>query len=122
MTDTIVRNSTPSASIANLVKVVHNYSGARRVQNILHEQLHGSGHVVVHRPTRLRAGTLTLLFATSAHAAAAVTVFAATGHTFTLTADVAALSMTFVLAPGELDPQPQQGVGAWLLTVPFQEI
>jgi hypothetical protein len=121
VSDIITRNSVPPVAIANLLRVVHSYSGGRRVENILHEQLHGSGHVVVHRPTRLRSGRLTLLFASATHASAAVTLLA-TPHTFTLAADVAALSMTFVLAPGELDPQPQPQIAAWLVTVPFQEI
>jgi hypothetical protein len=122
MTDSIVRNSSPTASVANLVSVVHDYSATRRVEHVLHPVLNSSSFTVTYRPVRLRAGRLSLLFATAAHAKAAVDLLV-TGYTFTLTADVTQASMTFVVAPGDLNPQPDpEGTDAWVVEVPFQEV
>ena len=121
MVDTIVRNSSPTATIANLLAVVHSYRASRRVEHIVHPRLNDSGYNVTYKPVRLRAGRLSLLFATAAHAKAAVDLLV-TGYTFTLTADVSQASMTFVVAPGDLDPQPQEGSDKWVVEVPFQEV
>lgn len=121
MTSSIVRNTAGSPSMANLISVVFNYSAPRRVENILHPILNSAGYNVTYKPIRLRSGRLRLLFATAAHAATAVTFLSVAG-TFTLTASVSQASMTFVLAPGDLDPQPNEGVAAWVLEVPFQEV
>lgn len=122
MTDSIVRNSSPTVPIANL-RFVTGYDGGHRIENVLNPQLNGEGYNVTYRPARLRSGTLRLLFASAAHAWAAVAVLK-TSHTFTLTADVSELGMTFVLRPGELKPNPGSGdVSApWLVEVPFQEV
>ena len=121
MADTIIRNSIPAAPIASLVGVVHGYDAGQKIENILHEQLNGSGYNVTYRPARLRAGKLSLLFATPADAAAAITVLLAP-NTFTLTADLTQVSMTFVLAPGTLKPVLTEDVVPWVVEVPFQEV
>ena len=123
MSDSIVRNSSPTAPIADLV-FVSGYAAGLRVENILHRKLNGSGHDVVYKPVRLPAGRLTLHFATSAHAWAAIALLM-TPYTFTLTADVAEVSMTFVLQPGDLTPRPAATAGDvddWTVEVPFQEV
>lgn len=120
MTDSIVRNSSPSAQIANLL-FVHGYDVGLQIENILHEQLHGSGYNVVYRPARKRSGTISLLFASAAHGWAAIALLS-TEYNFTLTADVPQLSMTFALRPGDLRPRHDPGYKAWSVDVPFQEL
>lgn len=119
MSDTIVRNSAPTVPIAGIV-LISGYAGPRAIENILHPQLAGSGHNITYRPTRLRAGTLKVLFANHADAWAAVNTLA-TPYNFTLTADVGQLSMTFALRPGALEPVPDIGTN-WVLSIPFQEL
>ena len=121
MTDAIVRNSSGSPAMANLLGVVFPYTAPREIRNILHPVLNSSDVNVTYKPSKLRAGRLNLLFATAAHAATAVT-FLDTPYTFTLTADVSQASMTFALAPGDLDPKPEPGTDKWLIEVPFQEV
>jgi len=121
MVDTIVRNSTPTVPIANLRFVVQGYDAALPVENIIHPILNAAGHNVTYRPTRNRAGTLGLLFATAAHAWAAIALLR-TAYTFTLTADVAELSMTFVLRPGALQPRNEPSFKVWIVDVPFQDV
>ena len=120
MTDTVIRNSIPVVPIANLI-FVSGYESGQQIENILHPQLNGTGYNITYRPARLRAGTLRLLFATPAQAAAAITVLLAP-NTFTLTADVAQVSMTFVLRPGVLRPVLTEDVVPWMVEVPFQEV
>lgn len=120
MTDTIVRNSSPTVPIANLL-FVHGYDASVGITTVLHEQLHGSGFNAVYRPARKRAGTMSLLFATAADAWAAVALLS-TSYSFTLTADVPELSMTFALRPGDLRPINDPGFKAWSVEVPFQEL
>jgi len=119
MADSIVRNSSPTVPIANLVFVTSDYDAAVELENILHKQMNGSGFNVTYKPARLRSGTLRLLFGTAAHAWTAVPILTSS-YSFTLTADVSQTSMTFVLRPGELRPRPQGRV--WVLEVPFQEV
>jgi hypothetical protein len=89
---------------------------------VLHPQLNGSGHTVTYRPSRLRAGTLGLIFASPAHAWAAIALLR-TAYTFTLTADVTEASMTFVVAPGQLAPRhAEKGTPVWVVEVPVQEV
>lgn len=122
MADTIVRNSSPTVNMANLLQVVADgYRAGYRVEHILHPQMNGAGHNVTYKPVKLRAGRLALLFPTATAAKTAATMLA-TPYTFTLTADVTAASMTFVVAPGELEPVPVEGVPEWLLMVPYQEV
>lgn len=120
MTDTLVRNSAPAVPIANLL-FVHGYDVGVQIENILQGQLHGSGYNVVYQPARKRSGTLNLLFASSAHAWAAIALLS-TAYNFTLTADVPELSMTFALRPGDLRPRWHPGHDAWSVEVPFQEL
>ena len=121
MADSIVRNSTPTVPIANIRFVLNDYETALKVENILHPVLNGAGHNITWKPTRNRAGTLTVLFATAAHAWAAVALLR-TSYTFTLTADVPELSMTFAVRPGDLKPRNEQTFKVWLLDVPFQDV
>lgn len=121
MTDTIVRNSVPTAPVADLL-FVSDYDSGLEVENLLHPTLNASGHIVVYRPARLRSGTMQLVFPTAAAAWAAVPILSG-GYTYTLTADLTQLSMTFVLRPGRL--RPRQGITSgrvWLLEIPFQEV
>lgn len=120
MTDSIIRNSSPAVPIANLL-FVHKYDAGVRAGVIFHDQLHGSGTNIVWRPTRKRSGTLILLFATSAQAWAAIELLS-TEYTFTLTADVPELSMTFAIGDGELRPRTQPGFTAWTVDVPFRDV
>lgn len=121
MTDTIVRNSTPGVLITNLLGVTGN-DGAHEIETVLNAQMNGSGYNITYRPARLRSGTLTLLFATPAHAWAAVALLK-TPYSFTLTADIPQLGMTFVLRPGRLQPAlADEGIDAWTVEVPFQEV
>lgn len=120
MSDTITRNSLPAVPIVG-IELVTGYDVEVEIENILHAQLHGSGYNVTYRPARKRSGTLTLGFATSAAAWAAVDLFK-TPYTFTLTADVAETSMTFALRPGQLKPEPEIGAEPWSVNVPFQEL
>lgn len=120
MSDTIVRNSSPTVPIANLRFVVE-YGAALDVENIVHPILNSAGHNVTFKPTRNRAGTLGLLFATAAHAWAAIALLR-TAYTFTLTADVPELSMTFVLRQGALQPRNVPSFKVWIVDVPFQDV
>jgi len=120
MTDSIVRNSSPTVPIAGL-QFVHGFDADVEITTLLHEQLHGTGHNAVFRPARKRSGSLPLLFPTAATAWAAIALLS-TEYTFTLTADVPELSMTFVLRPGQLRPRIDPGHKAWSVDVPFQEI
>jgi hypothetical protein len=119
MTDTIIRNSVPTAPIASLLFVAE-YDSSLRVENVVRPVLNSTGHNVTYRPAQNRAGTLALLFATAAHAWAAVALLR-TSYTFTLTADVPELSMTFVVRPGDLRPR-QAGRKVWTVEVPFQDV
>jgi hypothetical protein len=122
VTDAIVRNSSPTVSMANLLAVLVDYRAGYKVENILHPQMNGSGFTVTYRPARLRSGSLRLLFPTATAAKTAATLLV-TPYTFDLAADVTSASMTFVLAPGDLDIGPaDEGVDQWALTVPYQEV
>jgi hypothetical protein len=121
VTDTITRNSSPTVPIANLLGVVHGWDAAREVEHILHPILNGDGYNVTYKPVRKRRGSMTLLFPTAADADAAVDLLV-TAYSFTLNADEDVADMTFVLAPGRLDPRPQEGIDPWLVVVPFQEV
>lgn len=120
MTDSIVRNSSPTVPIANLLFVDREYESGLRVEHVLHPKLHAAGYNVTYRPTRDRAGRLTLLFPSAADAHAAIALLR-TEYTFTLTADVTEASMTFALAPGELRPRPS-AAEQWTVEVPYQEL
>ncbi|WP_419817000.1 hypothetical protein [Glaciibacter flavus] len=97
------------------------YSATYDPTTILHPQLHGASFNVTYLPVRDRAGKLTLLFATSADAWAAVALLR-TAYNFTWTSDVTGLSMTFVVAGGDLQPILSDTRKAWTVDVPYQEV
>jgi len=121
MADSIRRNDTSGTPVGNLL-LVTNYDAGVQIDTVLHPQLFGSDHVVVYRPARLRRGTMTLVFATAAHAWSAVTLLR-TSYSFSYTSDIPALSMVFVVRPGEIKPV-QTGAEKlpWTVEVPFQEV
>jgi hypothetical protein len=121
MVDTITRNSSPTVPIADLIGVVHPYDSGYAVENIAHGKLNSSGFNVTYRPTRLRSGRLTLLFETPTQAHTAIGLLGS-AYTFTLSAEVAAATMTFFVTRGELKPEHNDEADVWTVTVPFQEV
>lgn len=104
-------------------RVVLGWEASRRARSLVHEVLGRPDPDITLRPAGVRSGTLRLLFATGAEAAAAASVFA-TAQTLTITdPDVAQVSMSFVVAEGDivvqLDPETRR---LWMLSAPFQEV
>lgn len=121
MVDTITRNSVPAAPVADLLLVTELEADVE-ITTVMHGQLHGSGHVITYRPARNRAGTLRLLFPSSAAAWAAVAILS-TSHTYTYATTAGGLGMTFAVRPGALRPRAAgDGMPEWLLDVPFQAV
>jgi hypothetical protein len=123
MSATITRNSGPTVPIADIVDVVV-YDAPSAVENIIHSKMNGSGFNVTFRPTRLRAGRLSILFADAAGAHDAVALLG-TEYTFTLNSDEDEADMTFVVGSpsgsGSLAPRPGEGP-EWIVEFPFAEV
>lgn len=103
--------------------VVNGFETTRLARSIVHVILGRPDPDITIRPTGLRKGELTLIFATGAEAAAAEATLSIPQR-FTLSdADVPEVSMSFVVAAGEigvsLDLETQT---VWQVVVPFQEI
>lgn len=73
------------------------------------------------RPTGMRRGALTLVFADGAAAYSARAILAVPQLLTLANPDVAQVSMPFVVAGGELG-DVLGAAGEWTLTVPFQEV
>ena len=103
--------------------LVLGWSAARRSHSLVHPVLGRTDPDVTLRPAGMRTGTLTMLFANAADAAAAEAVFAVAQRLTLADPDVAAVAMTFVVAEGDiaavLDPETRV---RWTLAVPFQEV
>tara|TARA_R100000365_G_C2744982_1_gene73722 strand:- start:1463 stop:1825 length:363 start_codon:yes stop_codon:yes gene_type:complete len=101
--------------------LVLGYQAARRGRNIIHDLI-GDGIAVTLIGSRLRSGTLALLYPAKADAFAAEALLASKA-TFTLTdTDVAEVGMSFVTdgdVTVELDDATRD---AWVVSVDFQQV
>lgn len=102
---------------------VDGYEPSIQVRSIVHTILGRSDPDVTFRPSGMRTGTLSLVFAAQSDAWAAVAVLRVP-QVLTLTDDdVAVVNMSFVVAPGDLRPTLDDATRTvWVLEVPFQEV
>jgi len=103
--------------------IVDGFTSTRESGTLVHPILGSENPDVTLRPAALRAGILTLVFA-SASAATAAEMVMASAQVLTLTdPDVSQIGMSFVVTGGgiELDLD-RESRSAWLLRVPFQEV
>lgn len=119
MATTITAGATTIAPIQ-----VEGYSAARTGGTLVHQILARQDPDVSLRPAGMRAGTLTLLFATEATAAAAVTALSAAGAFTLASTDRTSIAMRFVVPSGQqltiaLDDVTRNH---WHVSVPFQEV
>lgn len=113
--------STASGTITPTL--VTSYESGRASGSVLHE-LVGGGEAVSMRTATMRTGTLELLFADEASAAAAETAHIAPGR-FTLTyPERPSVEMTYVVAPGgNVGRMLEQDTrDTWRVTVDFKEV
>lgn len=104
-------------------KVVNGFEASRPVRSKVHDILGSSNSDVTFRPAGLRRGTLTLVFATGAEAAAAEAVLATPQVFLLVEPDVVEVEMSFVVAGGDLRPRLDPGTRkTWLVDVPFVEV
>lgn len=103
--------------------VVDGFEASRQMRTIVHTILGRPDPDITYRPAGLRKGTMTLVFATGAAAAAAEAALVVP-QVFTLNdPDVPQVAMSFVVADGEVSRSLDSVTRvAWLVTVPFQEV
>lgn len=103
-------------------EVVDGYEAASEARSIAHTILGRPDPDITFRPAGLRRGTLSLVFADAATAAAAYAILTIP-QVFTLNDDEAAFGMVFVVTGGDvqltLDPETRV---VCIVTVPFQEV
>lgn len=90
-------------------------------RSIVHTILNRPDPDITKRPTGLRRGTLTLVFATGAAAYAARAILAVPQVLTLANSDVPQVGMKFVVADGDISDVYGQAK-EWTLTVPFQEV
>lgn len=116
MTTTITHASGVIAPAA-----LRDWSANADLRSIIHTILGRSDPDITKRPTGLRRGSLTLVFATGADAYAARAVLAVTQPLALANSGVDEVAMTFVVAGGDLG-EVLGAASEWTLDVPFQEI
>lgn len=103
--------------------VIDGFSATIPARTIVHAILGRSDPDITFKPAGLRTGTLQLVFATGADAAAAVAALRIPQVLTLSDADVPEVGMSFVVAEGDLvsalDPRTRR---VWTVTVPFQEV
>lgn len=97
------------------------WEASAETRSIVHTILGRPDPDITSRPTGLRRGKLTLTFASGADAYAARKVLAVPQVLTLANPAVAQISMTFIVAGGDLGDVLKRA-GHWTLTVPFQEI
>lgn len=97
------------------------YQAARAPGTILHPILGRESDDVTFRPAALRKGTLELWFAVEADAHEAVTVLAAP-QVLTLDNPDVSISMSFVVADGDITATLDETRTAWIVEAPFREV
>lgn len=104
-------------------EIVNGFEAEREARTIVHTILGRSDPDITLRPFGLRTGTLKLVFATGAEAAAAVTALTFPQVLALSDPDVPQVAMSFVITEGSLAPKldPQTRT-VWLIDVPFQEV
>ena len=104
-------------------EVLDGFDSARPARSIVHTILGRADPDITRRPSGMRTGTLSLVFATGAAAASAEAILRVP-QTLTLSdSDVPQVAMTFVVAGGDITVALDRSTrGVWIVTVPFQEI
>lgn len=103
--------------------VVNGWRTARDAGTLVHPVLGREDPDVTLRPASLRRGTLTCVFADEAQAIAAEQVMATPQVLVLEDADRVTVSMSFVVAGGEIEVELDKDTSAvWVLSVPFQEV
>ncbi|WP_157540754.1 hypothetical protein [Microbacterium sp. XT11] len=104
-------------------KVVQGFESARAARTIVHTILGRADPDITYRPAALRSGTLTLVFANGADAAAAEAVLVMP-QTFTLSdTAVPQVAMKFVVAGGDVVRTLDDGTRTvWTVKIPFREV
>lgn len=97
------------------------WEASAQARSIVHTILGRPDPDITLRPTGLRSGTLTLVFATGADAYAARAVLAVPQQLTLANSTVAQVSMLFIVAGGDLGEVIADS-GEWRLSVPFQEV
>lgn len=97
------------------------WDASAETRSIVHPILGRSDPDITLRPTGLRRGEFTLVFATGAAAAAAWTVLSDPQPLTLSNSGVIEVAMQFVVAGGDLS-HALSSAGVWSLRVPFQEI
>lgn len=119
-----------SASVERLTReaqiipeVVDGFEANREARTIVHTILGRSDPDITFRPLGMRAGTLSLVFASGASAAAAENILLSQ-QVFTLRdSAVPEVGMSFVVADGELVTRLDDGTRkAWIVEVPYREV
>lgn len=100
---------------------LRDWSANAEIRSIIHTILGRPDPDITKRPTGLRRGSLTLVFATGADAYAARAVLAVTQPLTLANSGVDEVAMTFVVAGGDLG-EVLGAASEWTLDVPFQEI
>lgn len=102
--------------------IVDGYEATRTPRTIIHPILGREDDDVTFRPTSLRRGTLSLVFASEADARSAVAMLAVP-QVLTLADPDVSIGMTFVVAEEDvqigLDDETRD---VWIVSVPFREV
>lgn len=103
--------------------IVDGWSAAREVRTIAHTILGRPDPDVTFRPAGLRAGTLRLVFAAEAAAAAASDALATPQVLTIVDADRSHLAMSFVVTGGDLSVTlDDETRDVWIVEVPYREV
>jgi hypothetical protein len=103
-------------------EVIEGFEASREARSIVHHVLGRSDPDITLRPAGMRTGTLTLVFADGAAAAAAEAALRVPQVLTLADPEVPEVAMPFVVTDGEIVQRINESRKSWTLELPFQEV